>query len=223
MAALHPVETYALERIHAALNHAVRNRVENPLLHMSRVLRSKRHAELAANRERTQLETEATEREEAGPSDHTLRPQSVQELKAILREAVIDMSLWGTANAKAVSHLLGEIHAHESVLRKLGGGGGVRRVVHTIVVEFYFRGRVLVETHHELDGRTRQRFELLSGKVRWHSGEGWQQAARRAIRAALSLDITQLTLHEDTIVTEQGIYPSRSFPGLLCDRTRHRV
>ena len=219
----HPIEAHTVERIHAALNHAVRNRADNPLLHMSRVLRSERHAELAANRERTRLEAEAGEPEEAGPSDQTLRPQSVQELKAILREAAIDMSLWGTENAKAVSHLLGEIRAHESVLRKLGGGGGVRRVVHTVVVEFYFRGRLLVETHHELDGRTRQRFELLSGKVRWHSGEGWQQAARRAIRAALALDITQFTLHEDTVVTEHGVYPSRSFPGLLCDRTRHRV
>ena len=107
----------------------------------------------------------------------------MQELKAILREAAIDMSLWGTANAKAVSHLLGEIRAHESVLRKLGNGGGVRRVVHTVVVEFYFRGRLLVETHHELDGRTRQRFELLSGKVRWHSGEGWQHASRVHVQA----------------------------------------
>ena len=52
---------------------------------------------------------------------------TIGELKAILREAAIDMSLWGTANAKAVSHLLGEIRAHESVLRKLSNGGGVRR------------------------------------------------------------------------------------------------
>ena len=34
-----------LERVHAALNHAVRRKAENPLLHMARLLRSERQAE----------------------------------------------------------------------------------------------------------------------------------------------------------------------------------
>ena len=237
-AAPYVIEDDTLERVHEALNHAVRSRAENPLLHMARVLRSGRQAQLAVeSRARAKQEAEAAAQgsgdgEEAGASAQgaalvTVVPLTVEELEGVLRAAGIDIAQWGTGNAKATSHLLGEIRAHESVLCRPPGGGGareaVRRVVHTVVVEFRFRGRVLVETHHELDGRTRQRFELLSGKVRWHSGEGWQQAARRAIGSALSLDITTFTLHEESCVTESGTYPSRAYPGLLCQRTRYRV
>ena len=232
------VDDNTLERIHAALNHAVRSQADNPLLHMARVLRSERQVQLAVeSRARAQHEAETAvqsggDGEEAGTSAQgalcPVVPQTVEELEAVLRGAGIDIAQWGTGNAKATSHLLGEIRAHESVLcRPPGGGAGaaaaVRRVVHTVVVDLCYRGRVLVETHTELDGQTRQRFELLSGKVRWHSGEGWQQAVRRAIGGALSLDITEFTLHEESCVAESGTYPSRSYPGLLCQRTRHRV
>ena len=145
-----------MNRIHAALNHAVRSQAENPLLHMARVLRSERRVQLAAeSRARERAEAEAAAQrsgdgEAAGESErdalHPVVPQTVQELEAVLREASIDLSQWGTGNAKAVSHLLGEIRAHESVLCRPPGGGGaraaVRRVVHTVVVEFRFRGRL---------------------------------------------------------------------------------
>ena len=222
-AAPYVVDELTLERINEALNHAVRSRAENPLLHMARVLRSGRQAQLAVeSRARAKQEAEAAAQgsgdgEEAGASAQgaalvTVVPLTVEELERILRAAGIDISQWGTGNAKATSHLLGEIRAHESVLCRPPGGGGaraaVRRVVHTVVVEFRFRGRLLVETHHELDGRTRQRFELLSGKVRWHSGEGWQQAARRAIGSALSLDITTFTLHEGSWLANPNPNPT---------------
>ena len=30
-------------------------------------------------------------------------------------------------------------------------------------------------------------------------------------------------LQTSSVVTERGVYPSRAYPGLLCERTRHRV
>ena len=146
-----------LELINEALNHAVRSRAENPLLHMARVLRSGRQAQLAVeSRARAKQEAEAAaqgigEGDEAGGSSQgatlvTVVPLTVEELEKILRAAGIDITQWGTGNAKATSHLLGEIRAHESVLCRPPGGGGaraaVRRVVHTVVVEFRFRGRL---------------------------------------------------------------------------------
>ena len=106
-----------LELINEALNHAVRSRAENPLLHMARVLRSGRQAQLAVeSRARAKQEAEVAaqgigEGDEAGGSSQgatlvTVVPLTVEELEKILRTAGIDISQWGTANAKATSHLL---------------------------------------------------------------------------------------------------------------------
>ena len=86
-----------MNRIHAALNHAVRSQAENPLLHMARVLRSERRVQLAAeSRARERAEAEAAAQrsgdgEAAGESErdalHPVVPQTVQELEAVLREA----------------------------------------------------------------------------------------------------------------------------------------
>ena len=73
-AAPYVIEDDTLERVHEALNHAVRSRAENPLLHMARVLRSGRQAQLAVeSRARAKQEAEAAAQgsgdgEEAGCS-----------------------------------------------------------------------------------------------------------------------------------------------------------
>ena len=72
-------------------------------------------------------------------------------------------------------------------------GGALRLELRSVEVEFH-RGRVLVETHREVDGRTHPRFALLGPR---RAAEPWRDAVARAVRGALRLDAAQYTVHHD--------------------------
>ena len=100
----------------------------------------------------------------------------------------------GVPSALTIRHLWAQLGAREALLLR-EPGGALRLELRLVEVELHFRGRVLVETHREVDGRTHRRFALLSGRVR--AAEPWRDAVARAVRGALRLDAAQYTVHHD--------------------------
>ena len=104
------------------------------------------------------------------PPSGVLRPSSVDDLSRLLRQSGLDLSSWGVAGSKSVRHLLAEINATECTLRQpQADGTGARPLLRTLTrvdIELHLRGRVLVETHTQVGGRTLQRFKLLSVRLR---------------------------------------------------------
>ena len=148
---------------------------------------------------------------------------TAERLQSVLRAAGVDLSLWGTTSALTIRHLWAQLGAREALLLR-EPGGALRLELRSVEVELHFRGRVLVETHREVDGRTHPRFALLSGRVR--AAEPWRDAVARAVRGALRLDAAQYTVHHDGDGDDAdaggggtGRPPpaeSREFPGLPC-------
>ena len=141
-------------------------------------------------------------------SSGALAPKDEEELSRLLREAGIDLSLWGTAGAKSVRHLLAEVEAGECVLRRRGeraeGTTELLRALSRVDVQLHLRGRVLVETHTQMGGRTVQRFKLLS--VRLRAGEDWHMAVRRVLRLMLrGLSEHGYLLQEETHTVEKSV------------------
>lgn len=117
-------------------------------------------------------------------SERGLVPSSEEELSKLLRDGGVDLTGWGAAGHKSVRHLLAEMEATECMLRRRAEQpGGLLRVLSRVDVQLYLRGRVLVETHTQMGGRTVQRFRLLS--VRLRLGEEWHVAIRRVLRVML--------------------------------------
>ena len=96
---------------------------------------------------------------------------SLSELRDELQRASVDTSEWGVGSAKSIDHLWKEIEANESSLHRTQDGR-LRRALEFVEVELSYNGRILIETHHEVDGRVRQKFCPLSQKMR--AGEDWQ-------------------------------------------------
>jgi hypothetical protein len=92
-----------------------------------------------------------------------------------------------------VRHLLAELHATECHLQLHGESSELLRVLARVDVQLHLRGRVLVETHTQMGGRTAQRFKLLS--VRMREGEEWQAAIRRVLRVLLRHLLVPLLVH----------------------------
>ena len=153
-----------------------------------------------------------------------LRPGSVDELARLLRDDGLDLSLWGTAGAKGVRHLLAEINATECSLRQPADGGLVRELSR-VDVELILRGRVLVETHTQVGGRTLQRFKLLSARLR--EGENWNGGVRRLLKSLFTRGLGDAphayTVQEESHTVGVSTRPAFSYPGLATECTRHYI
>ena len=202
-------EHAVLQRISNGISDAVRVQAANPLVHIAAYLReSLPPAPMLTVVSPTAMPTAAAPASvmqsashprsfaDTAPSTSTeasvmppatgggrLVPSSEEELSRLLRDAGVDLSVWGVAGSKGVRHLLAEIEATECSLRQQAEGSELLRELMRVDVQLHLRGRVLVETHTQMGGRTVQRFKLLS--VRMRSSEEWQAAVRRVLRGLL--------------------------------------
>ena len=239
-------EHQVLQRVNLGITDAVREQAANPLLHMAAFLRRPRQPPSAAatttsvaaaatppvpalvHASNTISLTAAPAPNAAAPAalasiSGLLRPSSVDELSRLLREDGLDLSLWATAGAKSVRHLLAEINATECSLRQPAAGGLVREMTR-VDIELILRGRVLVETHTQVGGRTLQRFKLLS--VRLREGEAWQAGVRRMLKLllrGLGDAPTAYSMQEGSHIISTSTRPAYSYPGLATECTRHAV
>ena len=231
-----------LNVLHGALNHAVLTRADQPLVHIAKLLRNHTYSRgrAAADDDDADAATTATAiatttaapaaDPEAPPTPMPITTPTAERLQSVLRAAGVDLSLWGTTSALTIRHLWAQLGAREALLLR-EPGGALRLELRSVEVELHFRGRVLVETHREVDGRTHPRFALLSGRVR--AAEPWRDAVARAVRGALRLDAAQYTVHDDGDGDDAdaggggtGRPPpaeSREFPGLPCAHETLRV
>ena len=232
-----------LNVLHGALNHAVLTRADQPLVHIAKLLRNHtysrgRAAAAPADADAATTATAIATTTAAPPADPEAPPTApmpittptAERLQSVLRAAGVDLSLWGTTSALTIRHLWAQLGAREALLLR-EPGGALRLELRSVEVELHFRGRVLVETHREVDGRTHPRFALLSGRVR--AAEPWRDAVARAVRGALRLDTAQYTVHHagdgddaDAGGGGTGRPPpaeSREFPGLPCAHETLRV
>jgi hypothetical protein len=163
----------------------------------------------------------------AGPAAASglLRPSNTEELARLLRGAGIDLSLWGGAGNKSIRHLLAEINATECSLRQHADGPTmIQRELTRVDVELHLRGRILVETHTQVGGRTLQRFRLLSVRVR--DGETWQAGVRRILKSmlrGLGDAPNAYSLLEGSHRVSHVSRNAYSYPGLPTECTRHHV
>ena len=127
-------------------------------------------------------------------------------------------------------HLLAEINASECTLRQPQADGSssepspLMRALTRVDIELHLRGRVLVETHTQVGGRTLQRFKLLS--VRLREGEPWQAGVRRVLKSmlrGLGDAPSAYTLQEGSHAVATVVRPAFSYPGLMTECTRHAV
>ena len=231
-----------LNVLHGALNHAVLTRADQPLVHIAKLLRNHTYsrgraaaapgdADAATTATAVATTTTAPPADpEAPPTPMPITTPTAERLQSVLRAAGVDLSLWGTTSALTIRHLWAQLGAREALLLR-EPGGALRLELRSVEVELHFRGRVLVETHREVDGRTHPRFALLSGRVR--AAEPWRDAVARAVRGALRLDAAQYTVHHDGDGDDAdaggggtGRPPpaeSREFPGLPCAHETLRV
>ena len=183
-------EHRVLQSIHAAITDAVRVRAENPLLHMAKLLREA-HAKSLPSAPKDELVAAeavtddflALPAEVDGPLQ-VVDVRSERQLEELLLEAGLDLGAWGDARAERLAGMWQELHERAAVLCRTQDGV-LRRAHGYLTVELHHRGRVLVETHQEVDGRTAQKFDLPSTAVR--ANEAWQSAVHRCIAEALQL------------------------------------
>ena len=148
-------------------------------------------------------------------------------LRQMLTSRGVDVSRWGTGNAKSVASLLEEVTSNETTLR-LDDTNAVTRELHVMQVAVRdprHQDRVLVEASQILpDGRERRREVLLAEKM--IAGEPWQDAAMRGIAEELGSilgDVLYVRLKEDTHSVRTAAHESPSYPGLATQYTIHRV
>ena len=154
------------------------------------------------------------------------RGDSEAELRELLTSRGVDVSRWGTGNAKTCASLLEEVTSNETTLRL--DNNTVTRELHVMQVAVRdprHRDRVLVEASQILpDGRERRREVLLAEKM--IGGELWQDAAMRGIAEELGSilgDVLYARLKEDTHSVRTAAHESPSYPGLSTQYTIHRV
>jgi hypothetical protein len=140
------------------------------------------------------------------------RPHSVDELSALLRAANVDVSAWGSGKAKSVALLLEELRHGDSTLLRTSEGA-LLRVVEYVKVELMLRGRVLVETHQDMNGSLRERFILLSEKMK--PREEWRPAVVRGIFEELELDEATFTIDEASASAETVTKSAVSYPDVM--------
>ena len=164
-------EHRVLQSIHSALTDAVRVRAPDPLLHMAKVLRAQASLPSALESESAGVAMPAVE------GDVALQPLDVrtpQQLHSLLTKAGIDLRSWGGAKAQAPADLWHEVSARTALLCR-ASDGKLWYVCSYVEVEIVHHGRILVQTHVQSAGRTRQRFVLPSTAVRL--GEEWEVRA----------------------------------------------
>jgi hypothetical protein len=165
----------------------------------------------------------------ANAADATIwRDDSEAELRDLLTSRGVDVSRWGTGNAKTCASLLEEVTSNETTLRLDDTNNTVTRELHVIQVavrDSRHSDRVLVEASQILpDGRERRREVLLAEKM--IAGEQWQDAAVRGIAEELGSilgDVLYARLKEETHSVRTAAHASPSYPGLSTHYTIHRV
>ncbi|KAI8470363.1 MAG: hypothetical protein J3K34DRAFT_260047 [Monoraphidium minutum] len=150
------------------------------------------------------------------PSDMEAPPFSgVQELEAWLAAHGVPTAEYGVGTAKSVADLFEEVQKGESVLQ-LVEGAPTRAVSVLSLLITNDAGQVLTEARQRLpDGRERARGLPLSEKML--PGEGWRQAAARAVAEELGSALppgwrTQFELREGSHATSLRRLASPSYP-----------
>lgn len=132
----------------------------------------------------------------------------------------IELSTWGSGDAKSLDHLWDEIATGESQLIH----NPLCRVLSGVVQVIIHRedGRMLIEAEQIFhDGRRRDRNLPPSEKML--PGENVFEAARRCLTEELGLPPTQYDILEDEYDCHETVNTSWSYPGLLSKYTIHRV
>lgn len=137
-----------------------------------------------------------------------------QKLTTLLEEHGVDLNLWGTGGAKTLNHLLSELDAGETTLRKQGDG--LVRVTDGVVLNVFYNNKVRSWLKEKCqvftDGRVKERDLTTSIGEKKSAHESLTAAAYRALREELKIH-DQLTLWPQPD-HQKGPVPSISFPGL---------
>lgn len=146
----------------------------------------------------------------------------VSDLAAVLQAWGVDVSSWGTGEAKSLEHLLAELRSGESELL-IDDSGLVRRVRNVWVDVHANDGAVrrhLVELRQEFaDGRTRVRDLPASIGEKATAGEHPTKAAMRGLEEELGLPSSAYVLTEGA--PRDNPEPPRSYPGLRSEYETH--
>lgn len=148
----------------------------------------------------------------------------MEALQQQLESAGVDISGWGTGQAKTVEHLLAEIEAGETVLVTGQDGKLVRKVIVSAAEVYYqdsHNGRLRLKEAKQIFNDGRQRIRDSEGSVaeKVKMKENPRQAIVRGIKEELGLtgeiNLSAIGVYEHT-------QESPSYPGLLSQYIVHK-
>jgi hypothetical protein len=150
--------------------------------------------------------------------DEIISITSLADLNKCLIINNINLSLWGTGNAKSIMHLYEELINGECRLNEKP----FIRVLPIVQVLIFQNGKLLVETEQELfDNRIRKRNLPPSEKMK--PEEDWITATIRCIEEELSISQERIKFVTETCLPVIRQRNSQSYPGLLSQYHIYRV
>jgi hypothetical protein len=145
-----------------------------------------------------------------------LKPQTIEELSAVLRENGIPVEQWGIGKAKTLTHLLGEVEEGESKLIATPNTGITRHISAVDVDVFFIKNdeeiyRLKEDRQEFADGRVRKRELEASLLEKMKPDEYTLEAATRALREEIGVANAPLEpTHQKREVLESPSYPGLS-------------
>ncbi len=135
--------------------------------------------------------------------------RSQLDLRQLLISKGIDISKWGTGEAKSLDDLWNEIIAGDSSIQD----EPLLRIVDVVQIIIRSGDKVLVEVGQKFhDGRIRSRNLVPSEKK--HADESYIDAAYRGLREELQIDTQDVEVLRTTYREKREIKDSNSYPGL---------
>ena len=143
---------------------------------------------------------------------HILDITSLEQLKSVLEEYGVDLSIWGTEGYKTVEHLWNEIEEGECII--YGVDGVLKREVNFVGAKIlYIKDGVKYHLYEEKslfkDGRERIRDIWYSMAEKFKFGEDPKEALVRGMEEELGIHINhnQFTQYNKLYFPSDGDYP----------------